>query len=232
MPLYFQIARQLEEQIGQGRLPSGSRIDSEVDLAERLGVSRPTVRQAIDRLVEQGLLVRRRGIGTMVVPRRVHRPVELTSLYDDLVAAGRTPSTTVLGIARMPADAVTALALSLPDHSPVICIHRLRLADDEPLGVMHNYLPPGLIEVTTESLESDGLYALLRRQGLRPQVAEQTIGARGATSAEARLLKGSKGLPVLTMSRTAFDASGRPIEHGSHCYRADRYSFEMSLVAR
>src|SRR5688500_20142611 len=83
VPLYFQVARQLEQAIESGVLPPGSRLDNEIALAEELGLSRPTMRQAIQYLVDKGLLVRKRGGGTHVARARVRRPVGLTSLFDD-----------------------------------------------------------------------------------------------------------------------------------------------------
>ncbi len=232
VPLYFQIAQQLTSAIDGGALPAGSRLESEVELAERIGVSRPTIRQAIDRLIEQGVVVRRRGIGTVVVPQRIRRPLQLSSLYDDLLAAGRRPTTTVMTVTTIPADSVVAHALGLSRGAGVQFLERLRSADGVPLSLMRNYLPAGLVELEPPGLEARGLYAVLRSAGIQPQVAEQTLGARAATPAEARLLDGPRGLTVLTMDRTAFDASGRAIEYGSHCYRADRYTFEMRLVVR
>src|SRR3712207_2003515 len=91
VPLYHQAARILEEAIEDGRLPRGTRLESELDLAEQLGISRPTMRAAIKQLVDKGLLIRRRGIGTTVAPRPVRRAVALTSLYDDLKREGREP---------------------------------------------------------------------------------------------------------------------------------------------
>jgi DNA-binding GntR family transcriptional regulator len=98
VPLYYQAARALEKAIEDGRLPRGSKLESELDLAEQLGISRPTMRAALKQLVDKGLLMRRRGIGTIVAPKPVRRAVALTSLYDDLKAAGREPRTIVLAL--------------------------------------------------------------------------------------------------------------------------------------
>ncbi len=84
VPLYFQVAQHLEQMIESGELPMGTRLENETDLADQLGLSRPTMRRAIEYLVGRGLLVRKRGIGTQVVHTKVTREVELTSLYDDL----------------------------------------------------------------------------------------------------------------------------------------------------
>ena len=95
---------------------------------------------------------------------------------------------------------------------------------------MHNYLPAGLLKGRPEdALEKTGLYELLRSQGIQLHAGEQVIGARKATATEARLLQAPR--TVLTMTRTTFDAAGRPVEHGSHAYLADRYSFKMTLIA-
>jgi DNA-binding GntR family transcriptional regulator len=97
---------------------------------------------------------------------------------------------------------------------------------------MHNYLPGGLVELDNGMLESQGLYQILRARGIQLQVATQTVGARAVTSREARLLEVGRNAPMLTMTRTAFDTTGRAVEYGRHAYLADRYSFEITLVAR
>ena len=98
VPLYHQLAEQLTHAITVGQLKPGDPFENEIAVAERLQLSRPTVRRAIAELVDQGLLVRRRGLGTTVANRKVHRKFELTSLYDDLEREGRSPRTTVLDL--------------------------------------------------------------------------------------------------------------------------------------
>ena len=100
VPLYFQVAAQLEHAIADGQLVPGDRIANEVALADKLGLSRPTMRQAIQTLVDKGMLVRKRGVGTQVVHPTISRTVELTSLNDDLTHAGREPRTVVLRLER------------------------------------------------------------------------------------------------------------------------------------
>lgn len=231
VPLYFQVARRLQEAIESGEIAVGSRIENEVDLAERLGVSRPTTRRAIQYLVERGMLVRKRGVGTQVVHPKVRRPVQLSSLYDDLSAADRSPRTTVLDLRIIPAPDAVAEALGLPAGAEVTWVERLRYAGDEPLALMHNAIPRDLLTLSRDELARHGLYELLRRAGLAPQIATQFIGARTATAAEARFLGEKRGASLLTMTRTAWDAQGRALEYGAHVYRASRYSFELHLSA-
>ena len=232
VPLYFQLAQQLEAAIRDGQLRPGDRIDTETDLAERLGLGRPTVRQAVQELVSKGLLVRRRGVGTQVVDAQFHRPLELTSLYDDLAAADHRPSTTVLDLRTVPADGMVAAALRVAPRTEVTYLERLRLQRGEPLAVMRNWLPAGLAPLERDTLEETGLYALLRRSGVHLRIANQRIGARAATRSDARLLHLRTGAPLLTMERTSFDDSGRAVEHAQHCYRADAHSFDTTLVGR
>ncbi|HEY2205411.1 MAG TPA: GntR family transcriptional regulator [Pseudonocardia sp.] len=231
VPLYFQVATRLQQLIEDGDLPVGGRLENEVELADRLGVSRPTVRRAIGYLVDRGMLVRKRGVGTQIVHPKVRRPVELSSLYDDLSKAGQSPRTeiTVLDI-RVAPDAV-ADALGLPFGSEVSWLERLRYADGEPLAVMHNAVPADVLRPTRAELVERGLYELLRAAGHHPRMANQTVGAKVATAAEAKLLGESRGAPMLTMTRTAWDAAGRAVEYGSHIYRASRYSFELTLTS-
>lgn len=232
VPLYFQVAQQIEAAIRDGRLPPGSRLENEIQLAERYGLSRPTIRQAIQHLVDKGLLVRKRGVGTQVVQAQVRRSVELTSLYDDLLAAGRSPSTRVLERGTLPADEEVARELDVAPGTEVVRLRRLRLSGDQPLALLTNHLPVGLVDLTADDLAAHGLYEMLRAAGVNLRIAHQTIGARGATAAEARLLDERRGVPLLTMTRVAYDDQGRPVEYGRHVYRAGRYSFALTLVER
>ena len=232
VPLYFQLSQELERAIRDGEVKPGEHIETEVELAARLGLSRPTVRQAIQDLVNKGLLVRRRGVGTQVVHSQMRRAVELTSLFDDLSTAQHTPTTRVLSMSIKPADERLAEELRIAQGARVLHIRRLRYMDGEPLAAMRNWVPADLLSTTKEELESTGLYEVMRRQGLSIRVATQRIGAAIAGAADARLLEIKAGAALLVMERTAFDDAGRVVETSSHKYRADSYSFETTLVAR
>src|SRR4051794_19129190 len=163
VPLYYQVAQALRAAIEAGRLPPGLRLENEIQLADDLGLSRPTMRRAMEYLVEQGLIVRRRGVGTTVVQPRVRRPRQLTSLYDDLEAGGLQPSTTVLSLGITPAPPEAAAVLGVAAATPVHTVVRLRLAAGRPLAHLVNYLPatlpgfgPGVL--TADALRTTGLY--------------------------------------------------------------------------
>ncbi len=230
VPLWFQAAQHLEAAIEGGDLPPGTLFENEIVLADRLGVSRPTMRRAFEHLVDKGLIVRRRGIGTRVVQPKVRRPLELTSLYDDLSGSGQRPTTEVLSFDQVGADAEVAHRLRLDEEDPVVRIERLRSAREHPIAKMTNYLPAGIVDFTADDLAESGLYALLRRAGVHLHSATQTVGARSATSAESTLLGESRGAALLTMQRETMDETGTIVEYATHLYAASRYSFEIHLV--
>ena len=232
IPLYHQVASRIEAAIADGSVPAGARIDNEIALGERLGLSRPTIRRAIQDLVDKGILVRRRGIGTQVVRGGVTRKLELTSLYEDLSSAKRAPSTKVLDHSQTTADELVATSLGVPVGSPVLHVRRLRLAGGVPLAILDNYLPSEFVNITRADLEKFGLYQVLSSRGVDIRIAKQRIGARSATLEESKKLEIERKSAVLTMERVAFDNKGHVVEFGQHAYRPDLYSFEVTLVGK
>jgi GntR family transcriptional regulator len=232
VPLYYQVSSRLETAIRSGDIPPGARLENEIAIGHRLGLSRPTVRRAIQELVDKGLLVRRRGIGTQVVQGTVTRQVELTSLYEDLKSSHHEPTTRVLAREVRPLPADIAEQLGLAAGTEALYLRRQRSTDGVPVALLENYLPGEFTDITAEQLEQQGLYQLLRGRGVIIRVAKQRIGARREHDDEAALLDIDKGGPLLTMERVAYDGSGRAIEFGRHGYRPDMYSFETTLVAK
>ncbi|MCX3288994.1 GntR family transcriptional regulator [Streptomyces sp. NEAU-H22] len=232
VPLYHQLAQQLEAAIEHGVLAPGNLLGNEVDLSVRLGLSRPTVRQAIQSLVDKGLLVRRRGVGTQVVHSQVRRPLELSSLYDDLETAGQAPTTEVVRNEVVPASCEVAAALGVPEGAEVTVLDRLRRTHGRPVALLRNHLPVSLLDLDGARLESTGLYRMMRSAGITLHSARQTIGARAATAGEASRLDEQEGTALLTMQRTAYDDTGRPVEYGTHIYRASLYTFDFQLLVR
>ncbi|MGO1538894.1 MAG: GntR family transcriptional regulator [Leucobacter sp.] len=231
-PYYSQISARLGAAIREGVIPSGARLPNELNIGERLGVSRPTIRQAIQALVDDGLLVRRRGVGTQVVQARLNRPVELTSLHEDLTRGGHQSTTQVLTVERIPASEEVAAQLNLAVGSEILRIRRLRSSNGVAMAILENFLPYDFSNITAAELEDRGLYEILRTRGVTFKIANQTIGARRTQGDEDELLNLAKGSPLITMDRVAFDHNGRAIEAGHHCYRPDLYSFTTTLVAR
>jgi DNA-binding GntR family transcriptional regulator len=180
--------------------------------------------------VGKGLIVRRRGIGTRVVQPKVRRPLELTSLYDDLREAGQEPRTEVLSFETVESDAHVAGKLGIAVGDPVVHVERLRSTDDKPIALMTNHLRHEAVRFDRTELANAGLYDLLARSGVLLHSATQTVSARPATPAEAKLLGEPRGAALLTMERETMDQDGVAVEYATHLYAASRYSFEIHLV--
>lgn len=232
VPLYHQLSEQLTAAIADGTLKPGDPFENELALAERLDLSRPTVRRAIAELVTRGLLVRRRGVGTVVASEVIHRRDELTSLYDDMQRRGQKPRTEVIAFDTALVNPTAAAALGLPLDCDLVYLERLRYAGTVPTAIMCNWLPPQFADLTAALLKDSSLYAWLRARGVRPVVAHQTIGARRPSTTERRLLNLAAGDPLLTMTRRAYDAAGKAVEYGDHCYRFDQYAFDVTVHER
>lgn len=228
VPLYHQISEPIKNLILDGTIPPGAKLEDELSMASRLGVSRPTARRALQSLVDLRLVVRKRAVGTIVAPKEIHRQVKLSSLYDDLRDSGQKPTTEVISYEEVAAEAEIAEDLRLSEGQTVVKVVRLRLANGEPLAIMTNYLPQEVAPSETE-LRSGGLYDAMRSHGHEVVSASQTISARKASSEEAETLQESRGAAILSMRRIAYNQSGVPIEIGDHVYRASRYRFTISL---
>ena len=216
LPLYFQIATSIEQSIVRGDFPHAARLENEVAMAMRLGLSLQTVRRAIEILVEKGLLVRRSGVGTLVLAGFTRRRSELTSLHDQMTARSQNPTTRVLALAVEPVSDGVADSLGLAVGERVIHLRRVRSGDGVPVAILENWLPVSTGEITVDELERHGLYQLLRSRGLSISVAKQSIGARTSTGSERELLAMPESMPVLTAARTSYASDGTVVDVGSH----------------
>jgi GntR family transcriptional regulator len=231
-PLYHQLATAIEAAILDGTLAPGDRLENELSLTTRLGLARPTARQAIQELVQRGLLVRKRGVGTQVVHSPVSRETRLTSLFDDLDKAGRRPSTRVLELTTGPPDPhvqATVGGAITGDGAELVRVRRLRSTDGVPLAILTNHLPPRH-QVSEADLCDRGLYECLRAMGVHMKIAHQSVGARLLTDEEATLLEEQTPAACLTMERVVYDDTGRFVEFGQHIYRSSMYQLQSSLV--
>jgi GntR family transcriptional regulator len=210
----------------------GTALPPERDLALELGVSRPTVRAAIEDLSRLGLLVRHQGRGTFTSPRKITQ--ELTGGSN--AAFGVPPaegdwSSRVLSFRTTPAGASRAARLKLSPAEPVLRIVRLRLVDDEPMAIeridLPAYLVPGL---APSDMESGNFYRLLRdRYDVRVSNGVQSIEPTVTTPDQADLLDVPVYAPVLLIERSTRDAGGRIIEYAHSIYRGDRYRIISKL---
>jgi len=212
--LHWQCADALRRAIETLHYPAAVPLPPEKELAAALGVSRPTLRHAMSRLVSDGVVHSQRGVGTFALRGALVRPVGLSSLYLDLVAAGRTPGTRVLAHETRPADDETASALGIPVGTPVLHLVRVRTADGVPIVLTRGEIAlPAGVTLTVEQLERDGLYSLLHRvAGIELVGGTQAVSARRAHDDEVAALELTPGSAVLVAHRIASDAHGRGIE--------------------
>jgi GntR family transcriptional regulator len=206
-------------------LPPGSALPSERVLAERYGVARATVSQAVEGLAVKGLLYRVHGSGTFVAGPKFRQPETLRSFTEDMHARGMTPGSLMLRREVVPASEVIARQLEVDPGSPVLHVERVRTADGEPMALERAFLPaarfPGL---ETLDLTDVSLYEhLAERFGVPVAVADQWISAIRLTEGEARLLGVPTDLPALLFQRVTRDPGGAVVEYSRSLYRGDRY---------
>lgn len=207
--------------------PPGTRAPSERELAEEFGVSRTTVRQALDSLAVEGVVERVRGSGTFVA--RAWGVGQFVSYTEDMARRGlRSGSRTLLlRVERPPAAAATALEIAPTDE--VVHWTRVRLADGISMCIEDAHLPAGLVPCLTDGTQPDSLYVELGRCGLTPTRVEDSVEAGLCSEEEAPLLGIAAGDPVLRVARRTFSGS-RPVEVSLSTYRADRYALRYSLL--
>jgi GntR family transcriptional regulator len=229
LPKYYQVKRQLLELTAA--LDAGSPVPPERELARSYGTSRTTVRQALAELVIEGRLLRMQGKGTFVAKPKVAQLLELASYTEGMRAHGLHPQTKILDIGYVTADEPLAELLGIRPGGRALRIHRLRLADGEPMSIDTSHLParrfPGLRKQLERHLS---LYEALRSAyGIQLAEAEETIETVLADPHDARLLEVDAGLPLLLLSRHAYDVTGEPVEWAQSWYRGDRYKFVTRL---
>jgi len=235
VPRYYQLANILRESISQGKFEAHQPIPSERQLETIYSVSRTTIRQAIDLLVRQGFLYREHGRGTFVSPQKLQKGIsELTSFSEDMKKRGLKPGQKVLeiGYVEPPEDVRQHLELTDEQHR-VLCIERLRLGDDVPMGLQTSYynLPEEQV-ITLEELEGYGsIYRILQEKfHLLPTEADETLEVALATPREASLLQIEPGSPLLVSERTTYSQYRRVIEFVKILYRGDRYRYFAKLT--
>jgi len=232
IPLYYQLQQDLEAQIANGGLAPGSRVPAEDELIRIYGVSRATVRKAIQELERTGIVEIRRGKGTFVQsPKITQELTELTGFVEDMVALGLRPSAKVLERTFLTAPEQVARQLQLPLGSQVIHLKRVRLANDEPISFDKTYLPLDVgHRIAEEDLEVYPVFSLLEEKYNTPlSEAEYKVEAVSTGLEVAEALGVPTTQPVLLIERTSYSLEHRPVDYERLYYRADRIMFSMRL---
>jgi GntR family transcriptional regulator len=226
-PLYMQLARQLAEAISEGKYKVDAALPSERLLSESLGVSRVTARKAIDRLVEQGLIVRRQGSGNYIAPRFEQPLSRLSSFSEELSRRGYHPHSRWIKRAIVLPSSEEQLSLGISASTKVARLERLRLADDVVMAFEVSVLPNTIVPKPSEV--TDSLYEYLGRSGQAPVRALQHIRAMNAPEKLAASLEVPTGQALLFITRIGYNASGKAVELTHSYCRNDYYDFVAEM---
>jgi len=229
LPLYLQLERALRQAIDNGTYGPSSALPAERQLALELGISRITVRKAIDALVEEGLLVRRAGSGNFLNTRIEKNFATLTSFSEDMRARGRAPRSDWLKRSEGVVTPEEALRLRLSPGTPVYRFHRLRYADDAPMCL--EYATVAAFALPSLDAVGESMYEALGAGGNRPVRALQRLSALLLGSEQARLLQAREGDAGLCVERLGFLRDGRAVELCRSYFRGDTYDFVAELNA-
>lgn len=230
IPLYYQIAERIKEQIVIGELMAGDQLPPERELCDRMRVSRMTVRQAVTYLVKQGLLDVRPGVGTFVAqPKLTYDALHLLGFSEEMVRSGTVSESVVLEQAVVVPSVRVGERLNLAPNEPVVRIVRLRIANQVPMlletSMIRASLTPDLEHV---DLAANSLYKLLETQyGLFQQRAHQTIEVVIANEYEQKLFAIRPGAPMLLLEGVTYGIDSQPIEYFKAIYRGDRFKFSL-----
>jgi GntR family transcriptional regulator len=235
IPLYAQIEARIAADIAAGRLPTGSQLPTEDKLIAQFGVSRITIRRAIQNLATRDLVEIRRGKGTFVTqPRITQELTELSGFVEDMQALGRHPTARVLDKRVVTANAIVARQLALPHDSSVVRILRIRLADGVPVSLDETYLPTAIGEkIVTHDLAVEPIFTLLEQRYNIPLIeADYQLEATTATPEVASALEIDPGSPIFLIERTSFGVGKIPLDYEKLYYRGDLIRFATRLLRR
>lgn len=233
VPRYRAAADRLERRIVAGELSPHAQVPSERVVADELGISRMTARQAIELLVRRGLVYRRPGAGTFVSPPRIEHTLQrLAGFSDQMRSQGIEPSGRVLGLALV-ADVAPepARALGLRRGAKAWILRRVRFGDGEPLLLETSFVPNAVCpRLGRHDLARESLYGLMRSEyGVVPRRAHEEIDPTTLEPDDAAHLDARAGSPAIRVTRTTYAADDSPIEYAVDMYRGDRARFVVDL---
>ena len=234
VPYYAQVKEALKACLNSGEFKPGDQLPGEADLCALFKVSRTVIRQALDELEYDGLILRRKGKGTFVAEPKIVESLaqKLTGFYQDMSAQGFPPVSRILKQAQAQANPKVAALLGLAPASPVVEIERLRFVNHEPLVLVTTYLPFALCrELLAMDLSRQSLYAILEGQlGLVIARGHRYLEAVPASPYEANLLQVEAGSPLMLLDSVSYLENGTPLEYYHALHRGDRSRFEAELI--
>jgi GntR family transcriptional regulator len=233
IPLYGKVEEVLASEIGRGDLKPGDRLPSEDELLARFGVSRITVRRAIQNLIQRGTLEIRRGLGTFVLAPKVSQDLtKLTGFVEDMDILGRKASARVVSKGVVAANEIVARHLGISKGTRVMRIERVRLADSVPMSFDETYLPLDIgKKIVRNDLRVKPIFTLLEEKyGFSLMEAEYKLEAVSASARVAEALTVPVGSPIFRIERTSFTKGGQSIDYETLSYRGDLIRFVTRLA--
>jgi GntR family transcriptional regulator len=232
VPLYYQLAERIRAAIADGLVQPGDLIGTEKEIGDRYGVSRATVRQALDDLARDGLLVRITGRGTFVAPQRLTVDLpNLLSFTEEMKRRGIEPGSAILAFERIPCPEDAAAGLGCEVGEDLLYIRRVRTGDETPIVIGDHYLAP-FIRFERNDLGTSLYETIQQRYGIRLREAIHTIQAGLAEPEEAELLEIAPGDAVLRFRRTTYAGEGVPFVYETGAARGDLYEYSVRLTQR
>ncbi|QQO08967.1 GntR family transcriptional regulator [Breznakiella homolactica] len=230
-PLFEQFIDIIQQKIISGEYKPGQQLPSERDLAELYGLSRVTIRNAINNMVAEGILTRRHRKGTYVANKKIeHSLGQLIGLIEELAQKHMDIEITVLESGIVPVPQSILNKLSIQNDTKVYKVARLVSTGKEPLAIDYGYLPSNIFYLMPEYDPKTGMiYTMLEKRGYKISTADQIIRADSPAPPEAARLGVSPSSPVLVLERTVYVEGGGPITYSKTIYRADRYEYDVTL---
>ena len=228
--LYEQIAHQLLEEIQRGAYEPSGKLPSEAELGQRFAVSRVTIRLAVGKLSDEGVVERKQGKGTFVAAKQVRHGLDaLRSFHEALLLQGLKPSMRVLDHHLQPVP--EALCALFAEADQCLLLERLHFVDDEPIALGRSHLPVELADVVWSAVENRPIYSILESiTGSPVSRADMAIRAQEADKHLANTLNVKRGAALLVMERTSYFADGRCCDRTTFFIRPERYAFVLSGV--
>ena len=228
-PVYIQIHNQLRENIENGKWKVGQKIPAERELAASFDVSRMTLRQAIQALVDEGILERRVGSGTFVANRKVQEKMSgVTSFTELMQVSGKKASSKTISYHLTIPSQTEVEKLELPAGAKVLRMERVRYGDDVPLCYEVATVPAALVEDFSKEEVTSSFYRTLEKKAhLYPGHATQAISATKATEKIATYLQIKRGDALLRMTQLSYLQDGRPFEYVHTQYVGSRFEFVL-----
>lgn len=232
IPLYYQLKLLLLKEIEAGAYSENTPLPTEIELAKKFNISRPTVRQAIGSLAKEGRLMRIKGQGTFVIHPKIQQELihRIDSYNHEMIKKGILPMTKVLSLQCIRPTAEVAKALSLNQNNEVFELTRLRFADQEPIVLSTTYLPQHIFpDLQQKDFTKESLYDVLEKAHISIKKVMRLLEVQMPTKHECALLKIKSLIPLFYFKTTAYLANGTPIEYSLAKYRGDKNKFIIAL---